>query len=196
LKQQISKDGCCGHSELIKLHVYSLTEYKVAIHLDLDTLLLKPLDPILDAMVYPIDHPKGLTSRRRLVHVVEKTKTKMTTSQQQQQQQQIDDDHHVSDSDSSEDPSKSRYVRLSSATWNYYPHPHRQQQQSVNGSSNNNMSSSPSSFMVEEQSLPMLSLPPQVEAYYTKDYNMLPRGKTKVLDPGWGHYCETKHYTT
>jgi len=174
LKQQISNDGCCGDRELIKLHVYSLTEYRVAIHLDLDTLLLRPLDPILDAMVYPIDHPKGLTSRRRLVHVA---KTKTTSRQPITKDHDHYDHHHHH----SEDP-KSRYVRLSSATWNYYPN--RQQQQSATTDGSNDIaslssSSSPSPFMVEGQS-PMLSLPPQVEAYYTKDYNMLPRGKTKV----------------
>ena len=38
---------CCGASEFIKLHAYTLTEYHRVVHLDVDTLLLHPLDRLM-----------------------------------------------------------------------------------------------------------------------------------------------------
>lgn len=45
--------GCCGANEYIKLHSYTLTEYPLVVHLDLDTVLLKPLDNLFDRMLKP-----------------------------------------------------------------------------------------------------------------------------------------------
>ncbi|KAL3760827.1 hypothetical protein ACHAWU_007893 [Discostella pseudostelligera] len=44
-------DGCCGYSELLKLHVYGLVEHELAVHLDLDSLLLRPMDDLFDVML-------------------------------------------------------------------------------------------------------------------------------------------------
>ena len=44
-------DGCCGYAELLKLHVYGLVEHELAVHLDLDSLLLRPMDDLFDAML-------------------------------------------------------------------------------------------------------------------------------------------------
>ena len=66
LRKDIRRDGCCGEKEFIKLHAYSMTDYKVAIHLDLDTLVVKPMDPIFDAMVFPPNTKEGLEARKRL----------------------------------------------------------------------------------------------------------------------------------
>ena len=52
-KKRIEEDGCCGSKEYMKLWTYSLTDHKAAIHLDMDTLLLQPLDSIWDAMLDP-----------------------------------------------------------------------------------------------------------------------------------------------
>ena len=46
-----SKAGCCGEKEWLKLYVYLLTAYPVALHLDLDVLILQPLDDLYDAML-------------------------------------------------------------------------------------------------------------------------------------------------
>jgi hypothetical protein len=51
LQRKIVQNGCCGEKELIKLEAYTFTEYPVAIHLDLDVLILKPLDDLFDAMI-------------------------------------------------------------------------------------------------------------------------------------------------
>jgi len=67
LQRKIKADGCCGHRELLKLHTYTMTEYDVAVHLDLDTLLVSPLDELLDAMHYPSTHPVGRAARNHLV---------------------------------------------------------------------------------------------------------------------------------
>jgi hypothetical protein len=52
-QRKIEEDGCCGSKEYMKLWVYSLTKHKMAIHLDIDTLLLQPIDDIWDAMLDP-----------------------------------------------------------------------------------------------------------------------------------------------
>merc|ERR1719491_2659102 len=43
LRVRIGNDGCCGEKELMKLYIYNMTDYPMAVHLDLDTLLLNPL---------------------------------------------------------------------------------------------------------------------------------------------------------
>ena len=113
LRDRIGKDGCCGEKELIKLHVYSMTDYKVAIHLDLDTLVVQPLDPVIDAMVFPPSHETGRKARQRLF---------APTTQD------------------------SNHERLATPTYN-------------------------ASVLLEEL---------DIRAYYTKDYNMLPRNKEKI----------------
>jgi len=56
LRSRIEKNGCCGEKELIKLEAYTLTEYPIVVHLDLDVLVLKPLDTLFDLMLdRPVD---------------------------------------------------------------------------------------------------------------------------------------------
>jgi hypothetical protein len=52
LREQIATNGCCGEKELIKLHAYTLTEHPIVVHLDLDVLVLQPLDVLLDFLLY------------------------------------------------------------------------------------------------------------------------------------------------
>jgi len=66
LRDSIARDGCCGHLELLKLHAWSMTDYPVAVHLDFDTLLLHPLDELLDAIFYPPHTPEGMRARDHL----------------------------------------------------------------------------------------------------------------------------------
>ena len=40
--------GCCGEKEYLKLYSYLLLDYPVVVHLDLDTLVLKPMDEVFD----------------------------------------------------------------------------------------------------------------------------------------------------
>jgi hypothetical protein len=51
LRMGINQSGCCGAKELIKLEAYTLTDYPVVVHLDLDTIVLKPLDDVFDIML-------------------------------------------------------------------------------------------------------------------------------------------------
>lgn len=51
LREKIASNGCCGEKELIKLEAYTLTDYPIVVHLDLDVLVLKPLDELFDAML-------------------------------------------------------------------------------------------------------------------------------------------------
>ena len=51
LRNKIGSNGCCGEKELIKLEAYKLTDYPIVVHLDLDVLILKPLDDLFDMML-------------------------------------------------------------------------------------------------------------------------------------------------
>jgi hypothetical protein len=43
--------GCCGDKEYLKLYSYLLLDYPVVVHLDLDTIVLRPMDEVFDFMV-------------------------------------------------------------------------------------------------------------------------------------------------
>eukprot|EP00536_Pseudo-nitzschia_multiseries_P010922 jgi/Psemu1/289374/fgenesh1_pg.351_\ len=43
-------NGCCQEKEYLKLFTYLLSDYPVAIHLDLDTIVLRPMDELFDVM--------------------------------------------------------------------------------------------------------------------------------------------------
>ena len=57
LRRKIVENGCCGEKELIKLEAYTFTQFPVVVHLDLDVLILKPIDPLFDAMITKGDDP-------------------------------------------------------------------------------------------------------------------------------------------
>jgi hypothetical protein len=58
LRERIHKNGCCGERELVKLEAYTLTDHPVVVHMDLDTVVLKPLDELFDwMMAEPNDTP-------------------------------------------------------------------------------------------------------------------------------------------
>jgi hypothetical protein len=66
LKTKIAADGCCGHRELLKLYTWTFTNHFAAIHLDLDTLVLQPMDELLDVLYYPPSSPQGQRAQRHL----------------------------------------------------------------------------------------------------------------------------------
>lgn len=51
LREKISRNGCCGEKELIKFEAYTLVNHPLVVHLDLDVLVLKPLDGVFDIML-------------------------------------------------------------------------------------------------------------------------------------------------
>jgi len=46
------RSGCC-QEEFLKLYAYTLMDYPIVVHLDLDVLILRPLDQIFDTMLLP-----------------------------------------------------------------------------------------------------------------------------------------------
>lgn len=60
LRDKIEKNGCCGEKELIKFEAYTLTEYPIVVHLDLDVLVLKPMDDLFDMMM---KGPQAVTNK-------------------------------------------------------------------------------------------------------------------------------------
>lgn len=72
-KREIQRNGCCGHKELMKLYSLTFTNHTVAVHLDLDTLLLQPLDELFDVIQYSPFHPKGIAAREQIAASVAPT---------------------------------------------------------------------------------------------------------------------------
>lgn len=52
LREKIGVNGCCGEKELIKFEAFRLTDYDLVVILDLDVLVLKPLDMLFDLVLY------------------------------------------------------------------------------------------------------------------------------------------------
>ena len=127
-KKLIRTDGCCGEKELIKLHVYSMTDFPVAIHLDLDTLVVRPLDPVLDGMVFPPDDSTGRAARELLFAPPLQASNSTTTN-------------------TNTNTGEFRYPRMATPTY--------------------------------KASVPLEKL--DIQAYYTKDYNMVRRGKNRKV---------------
>ena len=69
LRTHISKNGCCGEKELLKLEAYTLTEHPLVVLLDLDTLLLQPLDVLFDILLHKNKNDFSLLSREQLQHL-------------------------------------------------------------------------------------------------------------------------------
>jgi alpha-N-acetylglucosamine transferase len=44
-------NGCCEFKEWLKLYSYTTTEYPLVVTLDLDTIVLKPMDELVDHMI-------------------------------------------------------------------------------------------------------------------------------------------------
>lgn len=70
LRDNIHKAWCCGHTEFIKLYAYTLEE-PVVVHVDIDFAMHKPLDTVLDVLLYDKDSDVGREARAKLE--VEKT---------------------------------------------------------------------------------------------------------------------------
>jgi len=51
LRTRVVDNGCCGEREYIKLHAYTLIGHPIVVHLDLDTIILRPMDVLFDAML-------------------------------------------------------------------------------------------------------------------------------------------------
>lgn len=48
VRERIVKNGCCGEKELIKLEAFTLSEHQVVVLMDLDVLVMKPMDHLFD----------------------------------------------------------------------------------------------------------------------------------------------------
>lgn len=55
LRENIDGASCCGRKEYIKLYAYTLVQHPVVVVLDLDSLVLQPLDTLFDALLLDND---------------------------------------------------------------------------------------------------------------------------------------------
>ncbi len=51
LRETIVKNGCCGEKELIKFYSYTLDSSAVVVHLDIDVIILRPLDELFKGII-------------------------------------------------------------------------------------------------------------------------------------------------
>jgi hypothetical protein len=51
LKQYVKTASCCGEKEFLKLYSYTLTDYPVVVHFDLDVIVLQNMDELYDSMI-------------------------------------------------------------------------------------------------------------------------------------------------
>jgi hypothetical protein len=58
--RRVTKSGCCGEKEFLKLYSFTLFDYPVVVHLDLDTAILRPLDDLFDVMLLPANATKHI----------------------------------------------------------------------------------------------------------------------------------------
>ncbi|KAL7436041.1 hypothetical protein ACHAXM_004965 [Skeletonema potamos] len=76
LRENIDGASCCGAKEFLKLYAYTLVQHRVVVILDLDSLVLKPMDDLLDVMIMTIekedeksdDEYKSLVNRLPIHH--------------------------------------------------------------------------------------------------------------------------------
>lgn len=66
LKKHIKHALCCGHDEFIKLYAYTMIEYPIVVHVDVDFTFHKPMDDLYDAMIYEYNSIEGIAARKRI----------------------------------------------------------------------------------------------------------------------------------
>eukprot|EP00977_Amphora_coffeiformis_P002022 scaffold381_cov178-Amphora_coffeaeformis.AAC.11 len=52
--------GCCAEKEFLKLYSYTMHDYKVVVHLDMDFIVLKPMDTLFDSFFEPDEATKEI----------------------------------------------------------------------------------------------------------------------------------------
>ena len=51
-RKLIKTGGCCGAREFLKLYAYNMTNHDAVVHFDSDTIMLQPMDDLLNALFY------------------------------------------------------------------------------------------------------------------------------------------------
>lgn len=64
LRKHIRKEWCCGADEFVKLYAYKIEDHPIVVHMDIDFVLLKPMDDLFDAML--LDPQASLQARSRI----------------------------------------------------------------------------------------------------------------------------------
>ncbi len=68
LREKVQVSGCCGDKEFLKLYAYTLVEYPIVVHLDLDALILQPLDELFDVMMSEGDRGDENITKANISH--------------------------------------------------------------------------------------------------------------------------------
>ena len=84
-RKSVNRNGCCGAAEFYKLWSYDLVQHDAVVHVDLDVVLLQPLNDALDVLIH-----QSIPALQRL-HLLarERHQFRVAAKSQQQQQQQL-----------------------------------------------------------------------------------------------------------
>ncbi len=74
LRTKLPSNGCCGEKEFIKLWSYTLVNHPFVVHLDLDTIVLRPMDELFDYGLYGIPLSQKSIANRAEVEEEERKK--------------------------------------------------------------------------------------------------------------------------
>ena len=66
LRKKIHREVCCGADEFIKLYAYTHFKEPLVVHLDIDFLFTKPMDPLFDLMLS--DDPTVVNEAKQQIH--------------------------------------------------------------------------------------------------------------------------------
>jgi hypothetical protein len=66
LRKQIHKEWCCGIDEFIKLYAYTLINYPIVVHTDIDFMYYQHMDNLYDAMLLPASSIEGQLARSKI----------------------------------------------------------------------------------------------------------------------------------
>ena len=66
LRTNVVHNGCCGEKEFIKLWAYTLVDHQIVVHLDLDSMMLKPMDDVFESMLFDAASEESIAARKNL----------------------------------------------------------------------------------------------------------------------------------
>jgi hypothetical protein len=78
LRKKIHREVCCGADEFIKLYAYTHFTEPLVVHLDIDFLFTKPMDPLFDIMLS--NDPVVVEKAKRQIHREDPTDTTWPTN--------------------------------------------------------------------------------------------------------------------
>jgi hypothetical protein len=90
LRFAMEQKGCCGAKEFLKLNVFSLTNHPIAVHLDSDTLIVQPMDPLWDSLLLQDQDDDEMLPSSHLASIQHHHSNKNTNTTSRQKMSSLD----------------------------------------------------------------------------------------------------------